>query len=1062
MLGRGTVLTPAFLETTLAIAHPSLDRPVADAYRAPYRGAARRGGIGGFVADIPVDRTHPSAAELDRIAAGVAALEVPALVMWGPRDPVFLERYLDDLADRLPHADVHRFEGAGHLLPDDADVAGTVLDWLGDRLPEGHAPGGGETGLQTGTHDAPESRGARPFSGAAARDTSSSPSLGSDHVPTGPTTAATDHRPLWAALDDLADDASPALVEMAAAGGPRTVSWRLLARRVREVAAGLADLGVRPGDRVSLLVTPGADLTAVLYACVRIGAVVVVADAGLGLKGLTRAVRGARPDWVIGALPGLGAARALGWPGRRIATVALPAPARAVLGVEHTLVEVARRGARRLAAGAALPAAPSPDAPAAVLFTSGSTGPAKGVVYTHGQLAAVRDVLAAQYGVGVGTGLVAGFAPFALLGPALGARSVAPDMDVTAPRTLTARAVADAVAAADATVVFLSPAALANVVATASALTAADRESLARVRLFLSAGAPVSAALLASATDLMPNAAAHTPYGMTEGLLMTDTDLDGVRSAASAPDDGICVGTPAAGVRVRIAPLDDAGAPTGEPTEQSGVTGEVVVAAPHVRDHYDRLWRTDRVSRLGVDDPRGHRTGDVGHLDVDGRLWIEGRLQHVVTTADGVVTPVGPEQRIERVDGVGRAGVAGTGPAGTQQVVAVVETVPRHGVRGSRRRTSPPPSVRPPGSRSPRCSSSPSCRRTSGTTRRSIAHGSRGGRRRCSAVAGWSAREGPGHRGERLPRPGDRRRRARRRARRPDVPAPAVRGRRGRGRPRHDDGHRCRRARGRRRGGRGAPGSEGVARRGPGRLRPRQRRRDERAARRRPGRRCGALRLRVVAVRRAHRVLAGRCAADPAEPTAARGHYARTKAAAELLALAADEPGFAVVAVRPHLVWGPGDTQLVGRIVDRARTGRLPLLDSGAALIDTLYVDNAASAMVAALEHAADDAVHGNAYVVTNGEPRPVGELLAGICTASGVPAPRMHVPAALARAAGSVVEAVWRVRPGTDEPPMTRFLAEQLSTAHWFDQRRTRQDLHWAPTVSIDEGLARLAVAAR
>ena len=202
--------------------------------------------------------------------------------------------------------------------------------------------------------------------------------------------------------------------------------------------------------------------------------------------------------------------------------------------------------------------------------------------------------------------------------------------------------------------------------------------------------------------------------------------------------------------------------------------------------------------------------------------------------------------------------------------------------------------------------------------------------------------------------------------------------------------------------------------------------------------------------------------AGPAEPMAARGHYARTKAAAELLALAADEPGFAVVAVRPHLVWGPGDTQLVGRIVDRARSGRLPLLDSGAALIDTLYVDNAASAMVAALDHAADDGVHGNAYVVTNGEPRPVADLLAGICTASGVPAPRLHVPAGLARVAGSVVEAVWRVRPGQDEPPMTRFLAEQLSTAHWFDQRRTRRDLQWQPAVSIDEGLARLAAAAR
>lgn len=140
MLGRATVVTPAFLETTLAIAHPKLERAVADGYRAPYRGAARRGGIGGFVADIPVDARHRSAPELDRIAAGVAALDVPVLLLWGPRDPVFLERYLDDLTERAPHADVHRFEGAGHLLPDDADVAGAVFDWLGDRLPDRGRP----------------------------------------------------------------------------------------------------------------------------------------------------------------------------------------------------------------------------------------------------------------------------------------------------------------------------------------------------------------------------------------------------------------------------------------------------------------------------------------------------------------------------------------------------------------------------------------------------------------------------------------------------------------------------------------------------------------------------------------------------------------------------------------------------------------------------------------------------------------------------------------------------------------------------------------------------------
>ena len=194
----------------------------------------------------------------------------------------------------------------------------------------------------------------------------------------------------------------------------------------------------------------------------------------------------------------------------------------------------------------------------------------------------------------------------------------------------------------------------------------------------------------------------------------------------------------------------------------------------------------------------------------------------------------------------------------------------------------------------------------------------------------------------------------------------------------------------------------------------------------------------------------------PADPVRARGDYARTKAAGEGLALAADAPGFAVVVVRPHLVWGPGDPQLVGRIVERARRRRLPLIGSGAALIDTTYIDNAVSALVAALDRA--DAVHGNAYVVTNGEPRPVAELLAGICTACGAPAPSWRVPASVARAAGGAVEAVWRIRPGRDEPPMTRFLAEQLSTAHWFDQRRVRADLHWSPTVSIDEGLARLA----
>jgi nucleoside-diphosphate-sugar epimerase len=197
--------------------------------------------------------------------------------------------------------------------------------------------------------------------------------------------------------------------------------------------------------------------------------------------------------------------------------------------------------------------------------------------------------------------------------------------------------------------------------------------------------------------------------------------------------------------------------------------------------------------------------------------------------------------------------------------------------------------------------------------------------------------------------------------------------------------------------------------------------------------------------------------AGPADPGRARGSYARSKAVAERDALAADSASLAVLAVRPHLVWGPGDTQLVARIVDRARAGRLPVIGSGAALIDTTYVDNAAGALVAAVDVCGP--VHGEALVVSNGEPRPVAEVLRRLCRSAGVPGPRGRVPFPAAWAAGAVVETVWAGTRRRSTPPLTRFLAEQLATAHWFDQRRTRTALRWRPAVSLDEGFSRLAV---
>lgn len=184
-----------------------------------------------------------------------------------------------------------------------------------------------------------------------------------------------------------------------------------------------------------------------------------------------------------------------------------------------------------------------------------------------------------------------------------------------------------------------------------------------------------------------------------------------------------------------------------------------------------------------------------------------------------------------------------------------------------------------------------------------------------------------------------------------------------------------------------------------------------------------------------------------------RDGYTRSKAIAERMVLA--DPQVPTVVVRPHLVWGPGDTQLIGRIVDRARAGRLVLPDHGRALIDSTYVDDAADAIIAALDvcRPGTEAV-GRAWVVTGGEPRPLRDLVEAILSAAGVGSRPRSIPAPVAAGLGRVVGTLW---PGS-EPPLTHFAARQLSVAHWFDQRETRRVLDWSPQVGLDEGFRRLA----
>ncbi|MEX1217832.1 MAG: NAD-dependent epimerase/dehydratase family protein [Acidimicrobiales bacterium] len=184
-----------------------------------------------------------------------------------------------------------------------------------------------------------------------------------------------------------------------------------------------------------------------------------------------------------------------------------------------------------------------------------------------------------------------------------------------------------------------------------------------------------------------------------------------------------------------------------------------------------------------------------------------------------------------------------------------------------------------------------------------------------------------------------------------------------------------------------------------------------------------------------------------------RDGYVRSKAIAENLVRS--ESSVPTVVLRPHLVWGPGDTQLIGRIIDRARAGRLVLPDGGRALVDTTYIDDAAAAIVAGLDHCqvADEATT-IPLVVTGGEPRPLGDLVASILRAAGITRAPRSLPAPLASFIGSAMDRLWL----GSEPPLTHFAARQLSVAHWFDQRETQRILGWAPVVGLEEGFARLA----
>jgi 2-alkyl-3-oxoalkanoate reductase len=186
--------------------------------------------------------------------------------------------------------------------------------------------------------------------------------------------------------------------------------------------------------------------------------------------------------------------------------------------------------------------------------------------------------------------------------------------------------------------------------------------------------------------------------------------------------------------------------------------------------------------------------------------------------------------------------------------------------------------------------------------------------------------------------------------------------------------------------------------------------------------------------------------------------YPRTKAEAEQLVLAANGPELATTSLRPHLIWGPEDNHLVPRIVARAKAGKLKFVGDGTNLVDTTYVDDGARAHLLALDVLGPGSANaGKAYFISQGQPVPLKDLVNRILAEAGLPPVNSHVPAPLAYAVGWAMEKVYGALGKTDEPLMTRFLAKELSTSHYFDISAAARDFGFTPTVTIDEGLVEL-----
>ena len=444
-------------------------------------------------------------------------------------------------------------------------------------------------------------------------------------------------------------------------------SFSQLNARCDAYAHGFRRTGFGPGMRVLVMIRPGVELIAVVFALLKLGAVPVLIDPGQGRRAFLTCVRQCQPQALVGIPFALVARRVFS---AHFASVELcvAAGTRWFFGLP-TLSEFTTSTVEPVKAITVCHADE-----AAIAFTSGSTGPAKGVVYRHGNFAAQTALMASDLGIETGEVHLSLVYIFALFNPALGVTTVLPDIDPAKPTQVHANDLIDAITAHNVSFSLGSP----TIWGTITDHCIARGVTLPTIKKVFLFGAPVTPLLIERLQETLVEGSIYTPFGATEALPITQmSGIEVLRDTAAetARGAGVCVGRPVTGVTVKVIAISDDPIENWDPALvcSTGEIGELVVMGPIVTEQYVGLPSATALAKIRDGKAVWHRMGDLGYIDTAGRLWFCGRKSHRVETRDQLLLPVPCEVIFNAHPQCRRTALVGVGPTGRQTPVLVVE-----------------------------------------------------------------------------------------------------------------------------------------------------------------------------------------------------------------------------------------------------------------------------------------------------------------------------------------------------------------------------------------------------